>query len=132
MEVLLYIIVTVAIALSAGFLIRKLLLGKLSAAEGKEFPALREGIVYFYSPRCKVCMREEKEIKKLEGEVEVLHVNVEEEEGRKLAREMGVLMVPAFLFVREGRVVKVSAGFVSGEKLLEVWDSLKSQREGVK
>jgi len=128
MEVIFYVTLTVIVALIVGRLIRKFLLGKLSSAEGKEFPALREGIVYFYSPRCKVCMREEKEIKKLEGEVEVLHVNVEEEEGKKLAKEMGVLMVPAFLFIREGRVVKVSAGFIKGEKLLELWDSLKNKR----
>ena len=62
--------------------------------QGKEFKALRDGIVYFYSERCGACKMMRPEIEKLKESVEVLELDVARPEGYKMAQELGIVATP--------------------------------------
>lgn len=86
---------------------------------GKEFKALRNGIVYFYSERCGACKMMGQEIERLKESVEVLELDVAKPEGYKMAQRLGLLATPTTLVVKDGIIRKVFVGFVKSERILK-------------
>ncbi len=88
---------------------------------GREIPRKfgREGILYFYSPRCGVCRRMEPVIESISGKVKVRRVDVSQRDGLELARSFGILGTPTTVVFKEGKVKKVFLGFQKEEKLLQ-------------
>ncbi|RMH05925.1 MAG: thioredoxin [Aquificota bacterium] len=98
-----------------GFYVKR----KSRAMQGREFKALREGVVYFYSERCGACKRMKPEVEKLRKRVRVLEVDVFSQEGSALAREYGVMATPTTFVVKDGIIKKVFVGLVKGERILQ-------------
>jgi len=105
MKEILITLAVVIVALVLGKLIKWFLEKRI---EGKQVDNLDNGIIYFYSPRCGVCRSIEEEVEKLKDEVNLVKINVEEKP--EIAKKFGVLGVPAFLIVEEGRVKKAFLG----------------------
>ena len=89
------------------------------AMHGKEFKALREGVVYFYSQNCGACKRMKPEVERLKEKTKVLEVDVFSEEGSKLAREYGIMATPTTFVVKDGIIKKVFVGLVRAERILQ-------------
>ncbi|HAV39494.1 MAG: thioredoxin family protein [Aquificota bacterium] len=87
--------------------------------QGKEFEAIKDGIVYFYSERCGACKMMKPEIEKLKEKVKVLEMDVAKPEGYKMAQELGILATPTTLVVRDGIIRKVFVGVVKSERILK-------------
>jgi len=87
--------------------------------QGKEFKALRDGIVYFYSERCGACKMMRPEIEKLKESVEVLELDVARPEGYKMAQELGIVATPTTLVVKDGIIRKVFVGVIKSERILK-------------
>ncbi|RUM32324.1 MAG: hypothetical protein DSY32_00190 [Aquifex sp.] len=105
MKEILFILGVVMISLLAGRAIKRLIEKRM---EGKEVREMENGVIYFYSPSCSVCRAINGEVEKLKHMVNLIEVNVEE--NKELAKEYGVLGVPAFLIVEKGRVKKAFLG----------------------
>ncbi len=88
---------------------------------GKEVPRKlgREGILYFYSPKCGVCIRMEPVIESIAKKVRVKRIDVSKREGLEIARQLGVLGTPTTVVVKDGRVKKVFLGFQKEDKILK-------------
>ena len=116
------LILAAVIVLGIFFGIRAFVIRKAKKLVGREFREIYEGIVYFYSPRCGACKRMEPTIEKISKEVKVYRINVNTEEGEKLAKEFGILGTPTILVVKEGKIRDVIIGtrdYTELKKLIE-------------
>jgi thiol-disulfide isomerase/thioredoxin len=82
----------------------------------------RPTIIEFYSNSCSICLVSKPQVDRLEarleGQAEVLRLNVREEVGRQLATRWNVRGVPTFVVLDgEGGVVYASAGAPDVEAL---------------
>ncbi len=105
-------ILLLVLTLSLGILlgIRLYVFKKAKKLVGRRFKGFSEGLVYFFSPRCKACKRMNPVIDRISREIRVLRVNILTEEGESLAKEYGILGVPTILVVRNGRIWNVIVG----------------------
>lgn len=87
--------------------------------QGRRFPHLRDGVVYFYSERCGACKLMRPEIERLREKVQVLEVDVFMPEGGKMARELGIMATPTTVVVKDGIIRKVFVGVVKGQRILQ-------------
>ncbi|RMH80355.1 MAG: thioredoxin [Acidobacteria bacterium] len=87
--------------------------------QGREFPHLKEGVVYFYSERCGACRLMKPEIERLKGKVRVLEVDVLMPEGGRMAKELGIMATPTTVVVKDGIIRKVFVGVVKGQRILQ-------------
>ncbi|WP_461829344.1 thioredoxin family protein [Aquifex sp.] len=114
------LILALIIVLGIFFGIRFFVIRKAKKLIGREFKGLKEGIVYFYSPRCRACKQMEPTIEEISKEIKVYRINVNTEEGEKLAKEFGILGTPTILVVKEGRIQDVIIGTRDYEELKSV------------
>lgn len=111
------LILATVVVLGIFFGIRVLVLWRAKKLVGRKFEGIEEGIVYFYSPRCKACKRMEPTIEKISKDIKVYRVNVNTEEGERLAKEFGILGTPTIFVVKEGRIWDVIIGTRDYEEL---------------
>lgn len=83
----------------------------------------RPTVVEFFSTTCAGCIALKPVVDRLEAEVgdrlQVIRLNIEEEPGRTLVREYGVLFTPTFIyFDAAGKKVRESVGFLDRARIL--------------
>ncbi len=111
------LILAIVVVLGIFFGIRVLVLWRAKKLVGRKFEGIEEGIVYFYSPRCKACKSMEPTIEKISKDIKVYRVNVNTEEGERLAKKFGILGTPTIFVVKEGRIRNVIIGTRDYEEL---------------
>lgn len=94
---------------------------ELSAGEFKEFT--KEGLVMidFFADWCMPCMMMSPIIddmaEQFEGRVKIAKVDIGENES--IAKEFGISSIPAFVFIKDGKVVSQEMGAMAEEDLEE-------------
>lgn len=77
-------------------------------------------LVDFYANWCGPCKMITPELEKVESDVKVLKVDVDEFE--ELAREYGIMSIPTLILFNEGKEVKRTIGFIDKEKIKKFID----------
>ena len=85
-------------------------------------------LVDFYADWCGPCRMMlpivEEMAKEYDGKIKVGKVNVDEQQD--LAAQFGIMSIPSFLFVKDGKVVESSAGAMSKDQMRAKLDALIS------
>ena len=72
-------------------------------------------LVDFYADWCGPCKMIAPELEKVESEISVVKVNVDEFED--IAREYGVMSIPTLILFEDGKPVKQTIGFMDKKKI---------------
>ena len=75
-------------------------------------------LLYFYAPVCGMCRNMTPLIKQLMTERDDI-INIDASEQPELARSLGVMGTPAFVWIKQGRVSQVRLGASSETALME-------------
>ena len=86
---------------------------------------VNEGIVLvdFYADWCGPCKMLSPIMEELSTSYKVVKVNVDENDA--LAREYGIMSIPAIFIFKDGKVVNQTVGFLPKEKLKAMLDNVK-------
>ena len=71
--------------------------------------------LYFYADCCGPCKMLAPELEKVDSELSVVKVNVDEYED--IAREYGVMSIPTLIMFENGKPVKQTIGFMDKKKI---------------
>lgn len=77
-------------------------------------------LVDFYANWCGPCKMIAPELEKVESEVKVVKVDVDEFE--KLAKEYGVMSIPTLILFENGKEIKRHIGFIDRERIQKFID----------
>lgn len=75
-------------------------------------------LVDFYATWCGPCRMQGEVIKKLENDIKVVKVNVDEHE--EIAKKFGVMSIPTLILFKNGEVIKKNVGFTP-ESVIRTW-----------
>ncbi|HID65921.1 MAG TPA: thioredoxin [Aquificaceae bacterium] len=117
MENLLILILIITFTFILGFSIKIYIKRKVKNLIGTEFPLLKEGIVYFYSPKCRACKAMTDDIRKIEKELKVLKVNILEENNVDITKKFKILGTPTIFIVKNGKITDVIIGTTGYKEL---------------
>lgn len=78
-------------------------------------------LVDFYADWCMPCQMLGKVLEEVEGEMEVVKINVDEHQ--ELAGEFKVMTVPSLFLYNNNEIVKKAAGYMDKEELLNWYNN---------
>jgi len=92
---------------------------KIIHLENEEFNDLikEKVLVDFYAEWCGPCKMIGMELEKVESEISVVKVNVDNHED--LARNYGVMSIPTMILFENGKEIKRNVGFINKSKIEE-------------
>ncbi len=88
----------------------------------KELISKGNHLVDFYADWCGPCRMMGPVLDELDDKIDIIKVNVDSHE--ELAREYGVMSIPALKFIKDGEVKKELVGFTPKEELEDIIDKL--------
>ncbi len=120
MEILkIFILVTLGTVIFM-FLVQVFIRWKTGKIVGKEYRAFGDNIIlYFYSPSCGMCRKMEPIIESISKKFKVRKIDISDEVGFKIAKELGILGTPTTVIIKDGKIAKVFLGVQPEEKILK-------------
>ncbi len=88
----------------------------------KELISKGNHLVDFYAEWCGPCRMMGPVLEELDSEIDIIKVNVDDHSN--LAREYGVMSIPALKFFKDGEVKEELVGFTPKEELEEIINKL--------
>jgi len=88
----------------------------------KELISKGNHLVDFYAEWCGPCKMMGPVLDELDDKINIIKVNVDDHED--LAREYGIMSIPALKFIKDGEVKKELVGFTPKEELEDIIDKL--------
>jgi len=82
-------------------------------------PKKGDVVLYFYGAKCKLCPKQEEEIKKLPKNLKVFKFDVRTKRGKVIAALFRVLVLPTVVVLRNGTIKGYFTAFVNKEKIIE-------------
>ena len=83
-------------------------------------PKKGDVVLYFYGPNCKLCPKQEEEIKKLPKNIRVFKFDIRTKRGKAVAALFRVLVLPSVVVLKNGVIKGYFTAFVPKDKLLKV------------
>ncbi len=90
-------------------------------------PKKGEVVLYFYGPNCKLCPKQEEEIKKLPANLRVEKLDVRTKKGRGFAALFRVLVLPTVVVLKDREIVGYFTLFTGRDKILK---ALTGEKKG--
>jgi len=82
-------------------------------------PKKGEVVLYFYGPKCKLCPKQEEELKKLPKNVKVFKFDIRTKKGKIMGALFRVPILPSVVVIRDRTVKAYFTAFATKDKIVE-------------
>ncbi len=82
-------------------------------------PKKGDVVIYFHGPNCKLCPKQEEEIRKLPKNLKVFKFDVRTKKGRAMAALFRVLVLPTVVVLRDRTIKGYFTAFAPKDKIIE-------------
>jgi len=82
-------------------------------------PKKGEVILYFFGPKCKLCPKQEEEIKKLPKNLKIYKLDIRTKKGKSFAALFRVMVLPTVVVLKNRTIKGYFAAFTTKDKILE-------------
>jgi hypothetical protein len=82
-------------------------------------PKKGEVVLFFYGPKCRLCPKQEEEIKKLPKNLKVFKLDVRTKRGKILAALFRVAVLPSVIVLKDREIKGYFTAFTTADKILK-------------